>query len=92
MIKTKEDVVLRDRPKRVAQKTRTASPSPKSGASGGKGPPVAVASSAGPGGGSLLIRGVSDGLLKRLELARAKQGLRSRNDAVLAILDEGAPK
>jgi len=31
-------------------------------------------------------------LVERLEKARAARGLRSRNDAVVAILDEGAPK
>ncbi len=90
------DLQTMDRAERAAvQKTRTASPSAKAAPGGPRvppKPPVVVAASPAPGGGSLLVRGVSDGLLARLEVARSKRGLRSRNDAVLAILDEGAPK
>lgn len=43
-------------------------------------------------GSALLIRGMTAGLTERLERERAKRGLRSRNDAILEILDEGAMK
>lgn len=95
MIKARDDVIVKARPKAEVRKKRTAAPSAKSSAAGGgvpPKPPAEVASSPAPGGGSLLIRGVSDDLLRRLEVARAERGLRSRNDAVLAILSEGAPK
>jgi hypothetical protein len=72
---------------RDPQKKRTASPSVKKAE---QSPPEVDGLT--EVGGSLLVRGVSDDLLKRLERARAERGLRSRNAAVLEILAEGAPK
>lgn len=68
---------------------------PKASVSGGHEPPPKppiVAASPDRGNGSMVIRGISDALLNRLERARAQRGLRSRNDVVLAILNEGTPK
>jgi hypothetical protein len=80
-----------------AKKKRTATPSAKKAERASVGVPVIPVSAVDAAiaeevGGSLLIRGVSDDLLKRLERARAERGLRSRNAAVLEILAEGAPK
>lgn len=41
---------------------------------------------------SFLVTSAPKSLVARLERARSDRRLRSRNEAVLAILDEGAPK
>ena len=86
-----------EKPKRVVvQQQRTAAPSTKAQV-GGKGPPekppLSAASASGSSGGetTFLVK-APRALLARLEKARVARGARSRNEAVVAILDEGAPK
>lgn len=92
----KGGITTKERPKAPVQKTRTAPPSPKAEASG-SGPPEkpplsAAAAGRSPGPISTwLVKGPTS-LLARAERERAKRGLRSRNDAIVAVLEEGLVK
>lgn len=89
------DIAVKERPA-VVQKTRTPSASPKA-ASGGSGPPEKPALSAAAAGrqpgpvSTWLVKGPTS-LLARAERERAKRGLRSRNEAIVAVLEEGLVK
>ena len=86
MIKIKEET-------KAAQKKRTAAPLPKADSSGGKEPPVPpITVAASPGGRKTFLVTIPDLLDRRLERTRAARGLRSRNEVVVALLDEGAEK
>lgn len=76
----------------VVQKTRTPPASPKA-ASGGSGPPLSAAAAGRQPGpvSTWLVKGPTS-LLARAERERAKRGLRSRNDAIVAVLEEGLVK
>lgn len=77
-------------PERVVRKKRTAS---AKGSGPVEKPPLSAAAASGPSGGeaTFLVK-CPRALLARLERARVARGARSRNEAVVAILDEGAPK
>lgn len=91
------DLVTVDRAGLAAlRKKRTAPPSTKV-AAGGSGPPEkpplsAAAAGRSPGPVSTwLVKGPTS-LLGRAERERVKRGLRSRNDAIVAVLEEGLAK
>jgi hypothetical protein len=79
----------------VQKKTRTAAPSLKADVSAGgppEKPPGVKASVGAPGGRKTFLVTIPILLDKRLEATRAKRGLRSRNEIIVALLDEGAAK
>ena len=68
----------------VLEKPRRALPSAKA-SPGWRGPERSK-------GYALLVRGLPEAMRGRLDRTRAKRGLRSVNDAILELLDEGAEK
>lgn len=89
-------VAVKDEPSKVAQKPRTPPASPKAEVAGADAPekPPLSAAAAGrqPGPVSTWLVKGSTSLLDRAERERAKRGLRSRNDAIVAVLNEGLVK